>query len=130
MAKKANGAFLWVKLIMKESNAIVDLDQIEEVLAGFPEDMKEVYDRILAKLFSGHTADQARLLNTILRWVPLRKNPVDHWCEAAWLCGREAELYKAFDIQRETLDTYMKGIEQFPLCWELHREVSALLARF
>lgn len=71
MARKANGAFLWVKLIMNELNAVVDLDQIEEVLAGFPEDMKEVYNRIFAKLCSGHTAHQARLLKTILKWVLL-----------------------------------------------------------
>lgn len=77
MAKKANGAFLWVKLIMNELNSMVDLDQIEEVLAGFPEDMKEVYNRIFAKLFSGHTAHQARLLKTILKWVLLSQRTLN-----------------------------------------------------
>lgn len=77
MGNKANGAFLWLKLIMNELNAVVDLDQIEEVLAGFPEDMKEVYNRIFAKLFSGHTADQARLLKTILKWVLLSQRTLN-----------------------------------------------------
>jgi len=71
LAKKANGVFLWVKLVMNELTDVVDLDQIEEVLTGFPEDMKQVYNRILTNLFSRHTERHAQLVRTLLKWVLL-----------------------------------------------------------
>ena len=74
MLEKSNGNFLWTSLILRELEETNSEEQILEVLESVPEEMDEVYCRILIRILA--TPRSIGLAKAILRWVVCAARPL------------------------------------------------------
>ena len=72
--KRSNGNFLWTSLILRELEEINSEEQILEVLESVPEEMDEVYFRILRRILA--TPRSIGLAKAILHWVVCAARPL------------------------------------------------------
>ncbi|KAK6845809.1 WD40 repeat-like protein [Apiospora arundinis] len=71
---KSQGSFLWVRLVLQEfENAYTDED-IEAILKEVPEDLYQMYTRMLATIQSERR--RSKLAKSILTWVALAGRPL------------------------------------------------------
>lgn len=75
--RMANGVFLWVVLIVKglkqESRTSTTLEELMRVLDHFPEDLDEIYERMIDKQSRQHQKFAARLLLLLLSEYDLER---------------------------------------------------------
>ena len=74
LLNKANGCFLWVKLVLQELERVYSDDQINEVIDEMPEGMSALYDRAL-KTMSGNVREK-KLIHALLTWAVIATRPL------------------------------------------------------
>ena len=71
---KSNGNFLWTSLILRELEDTSSEEQVLQVLESVPEEMDDVYRRILDRILV--TPRSLELAKAILRWVVCAARPL------------------------------------------------------
>ncbi|ERF75027.1 hypothetical protein EPUS_08841 [Endocarpon pusillum Z07020] len=72
--EKSDGNFLWASLTLRELEETSSEEQILEVLESVPEEMDDVYKRILDRILA--TPRNVELAKAILRWVVCAARPL------------------------------------------------------
>lgn len=73
---KAGGMFLWSRFVMDDLVTATGLEDIEQILVGFPTGVGGVYDRFLLGLTS-QPANRQQLARHILRWTCCAFRPLN-----------------------------------------------------
>lgn len=71
---KANGSFLWTRLVVQDLEMAFTEEEVENVLNDIPDDLSSVYDRILRNIESDRR--RTRFAKSILTWVTLATRPL------------------------------------------------------
>ena len=74
IVNKSNGNFLWTSLILRELEDASSEEQILQVLESVPEEMDDVYRRILDRILA--TPRSLELAKAIIRWVVCAARPL------------------------------------------------------
>ena len=72
---KAQGCFLWVRLVLDELSTVWTMTQIERVLHDVPQEMDQLYSRA-AELLMARPAHSVDIAKTILRWTICAVRPL------------------------------------------------------
>ena len=70
------GMFLWVALMIQELDSLSSIEEIDHSLSSLPEDLPEMYERILKRLDSKLKPSKRLLCTRLLRWIVLAKRPL------------------------------------------------------
>ncbi|KAH7250958.1 chromatin remodelling complex Rsc7/Swp82 subunit-domain-containing protein [Fusarium tricinctum] len=96
LAKKADGMFLWARLVLEylSTNMLVDKSEVMGAVDTLPEELSDFYKEILTRLISHFDSRSVRRLRSIFGWIAFAKRPL-----------RKAELRSALSWVDETGDT-------------------------
>lgn len=93
--KKADGCFLWVKLVLDQLSQVQTLAEIHQVLSDVPTDMDALYSRVLENMSRDRNPRRINLTKAILTWTV---------CAAQALTAEELKAAIQLDIGDEVLD--------------------------
>lgn len=101
---KADGMFLWTRLVMEELSAATCLADIELVLDQYPVGLKGVYDRFLLGMAS-QSIHRQRLAKEILQWVCCAFKPL-----------KLTDLAFALSMNSSSASTFKNSLKDRPSC--------------
>ncbi|KAL6830834.1 hypothetical protein J3E69DRAFT_203459 [Trichoderma sp. SZMC 28015] len=94
---KADGMFLWAKLVMEyiNKNLFYHRDEILKAAISLPRELGEFYGRMLSQIMANFDERSAQRISAVLSWIAFAKRPL-----------RLAELLSAlaFDSKQEQVD--------------------------
>ncbi|QYS94528.1 hypothetical protein H0G86_001857 [Trichoderma simmonsii] len=97
IAQKADGMFLWAKLVMEyiNKNLFYHRDEIMKAAISLPRELGEFYGRMLSQIMANFDERSAQRISAVLSWIAFAKRPL-----------RLAELLSAltFDAKQEQVD--------------------------
>ncbi|KAH9240896.1 hypothetical protein K456DRAFT_1768068 [Colletotrichum gloeosporioides 23] len=118
LATKADGMFLWARLVLNylTNNMLVQKREVVEAVDSLPHELSEFYGQILAKIISHFDQRSVSRLQSIMGWIAFAKRPL-----------RKAELRSALSFStvndgvniEELAPTYL-----FDMCMPLIEERS------
>ncbi|KAL7936950.1 hypothetical protein V8C35DRAFT_320598 [Trichoderma chlorosporum] len=97
ITQKADGMFLWAKLVMQyiSKNLFYRRDEVLEAANTLPRELSQFYGRILSRITANFDERSVRRISAVLSWIAFAKRPL-----------RSAELLSAlaFDVGYEQVD--------------------------
>ncbi|RYP56345.1 hypothetical protein DL769_009929 [Monosporascus sp. CRB-8-3] len=83
MTDKANGMFLWVKLVLASLYDVDSMKELHEAITTMPGELPQLYDQILERLLSQRGEKGSDKIIRILAWLafarrPLRRHEILH----------------------------------------------------
>lgn len=103
---RAEGNFLWTRLILEEIASCYSESAVEETLAEFPDDMYHLYDRMEQTIFNLPRQAQKTLAKSLLLWTMGARRPM-------------------------TLKELSEALEpDFPKLWDLRRTIPDVCGQF
>ncbi|PKK46107.1 hypothetical protein CI102_10510 [Trichoderma harzianum] len=97
IAQKADGMFLWAKLVMEylKKNLFYHRDEILKAAVSLPRELGEFYGRMLSQIMANFDERSSQRISAVLSWIAFAKRPL-----------RLAELLSAlaFDTKQEQVD--------------------------
>jgi WD40 repeat protein len=73
---KANGSFLWARLVTKDLAVSFTAEEIDTAFKNVPDDLNDVYTRILRRMEKDERPGRIKLVKSILTWVALAARPL------------------------------------------------------
>ncbi|KAK4207806.1 hypothetical protein QBC37DRAFT_444263 [Rhypophila decipiens] len=116
LAAKANGMFLWAKLVLNyiEANMLFKQSEVIEAVNVLPRELSDFYGRILTQLLATFDKRSVTRLESILGWIAFAKRPL-----------RRAELRSALAFSCEESEVHVQELVSnyiFDLCAPLIEE--------
>ncbi|KAL7914862.1 hypothetical protein GGI35DRAFT_161583 [Trichoderma velutinum] len=97
ITQKADGMFLWAKLVMEyiNKNLFYHRDEILKAATSLPRELGDFYGRMLSQIMANFDERSAQRISAVLSWIAFAKRPL-----------RLAELLSAlaFDTKQEQVD--------------------------
>ncbi|KAJ4864120.1 NACHT domain-containing protein [Trichoderma breve] len=97
ITQKADGMFLWAKLVMEyiNKNLFYHRDEILKAAVSLPRELGEFYGRMLSQIMANFDERSSQRISAVLSWIAFAKRPL-----------RLAELLSAlaFDTKQEQVD--------------------------
>ncbi|TDZ14062.1 hypothetical protein C8035_v002957 [Colletotrichum spinosum] len=89
VATKADGMFLWARLVLNylTNNIFIRKSEVMEAVDALPQELSEFYEQILAKIISHFDQRSISRLQSIMGWIAFAKRPL-----------RKAELRSALSF--------------------------------
>ena len=72
--QKSNGNFLWTRLVVRELEAAMSEQRIQETLNSVPQEIDDLYARIFKQLMA--SPSEGKLVATIFRWIVCTSRPL------------------------------------------------------
>ncbi|KAH8652845.1 hypothetical protein BGZ61DRAFT_500804 [Ilyonectria robusta] len=101
LAKKADGMFLWARLVLEylTTNMFVKKTEVMDAVDTLPRKLSEFYGQILTQLISHFDKRSVTRLQSILGWIAFAKRPL-----------RKAELRSALSCSAEAEDVNVQEL--------------------
>ncbi|PHH86849.1 hypothetical protein CDD83_9674 [Cordyceps sp. RAO-2017] len=118
LAKKADGMFLWARLVLEylSTNMFINKSEVMEAVDTLPRELSEFYEQILSRLLSHFDSRSVTRLKSILGWIAFAKRPL-----------RKVELRSALSFSNEAQDVNAQELAPnylFDMCAPLIEERS------
>ncbi|KAM7204012.1 putative NACHT domain containing protein [Rhypophila sp. PSN 637] len=116
LAVKADGMFLWAKLVLNylATNMFLNKSEVLEAVDVLPRELSDFYGRILTQLLANFDNRSVTRLQSILGWIAFAKRPL-----------RRAELRSALAFACDKSEVHVQGLAPnyiFDLCTPLIEE--------
>ncbi|KAF5013486.1 hypothetical protein FDECE_511 [Fusarium decemcellulare] len=109
LAAKANGMFLYVRIVLESIEMLQDLDSIRDQLNVLPESLDEAYERILQRILK-NTPTVQKQSKRILSWVA---------CSPIELTRHEMEQALIIQTEKRIIPRVTSTLNTLPLCGPL-----------
>nr|RBQ98164.1 hypothetical protein FVER53263_20443 [Fusarium verticillioides] len=109
LASKADGMFLYARIVLEDVEMLQDLDSIRDQLSALPEGLDEAYERILQRITKHPTAAQKQC-KKILSWIA---------CSPVQITRHEMEQALIIQADQRRVPAVRSKLNTLPLCGPL-----------
>ncbi|PNP80169.1 hypothetical protein FNYG_06492 [Fusarium nygamai] len=109
LASKADGMFLYARIVLEDVEMLQDLDSIRDQLSALPEGLDEAYERILQRM-TKHPSAAQRQCKKILSWVA---------CSPVQITRHEMEQALIIQADQRRVPPVRSNLNTLPLCGPL-----------
>ncbi|KAL5597284.1 hypothetical protein FOBRF1_011077 [Fusarium oxysporum] len=109
LASKADGMFLYARIILEDVEMLQDLDSIRDQLRALPEGLDEAYERILQRITKYPPAAQKQC-KKILSWIA---------CSPVQITRHEMEQALIIQVDQRRVPPVRSTLNTLPLCGPL-----------
>ena len=113
MTRKAQGGFLWVRLIFDELEEALDVEEIKLILEQLPVSMKDVYNTIFERMEGRLRKAEYDFLLTAIKWVLFSRIPVTlKFLAAVYSCQKPMSAGAVLYGLRRLSGSLFEGLER------------------
>ncbi|KAF4495971.1 nacht domain [Fusarium agapanthi] len=109
LASKADGMFLYARIVLEDLEMLQDLDSIREQLRALPDGLDEAYERILQRIAKYPLAAQKQC-KKILSWIA---------CSPVQITRHEMEQALIIQVDQKRVPPVRSTLNTLPLCGPL-----------
>ncbi|ORY00158.1 hypothetical protein BCR34DRAFT_606363 [Clohesyomyces aquaticus] len=76
LIEKANGMFLWVRLVLDHLEEVYSPEDLRDAITNLPSDLTDLYNRILQRICNPREPHKYERARRILKWVSFSRRPL------------------------------------------------------